>query len=351
MPRKPPPSTNRPRALDLFSGCGGLTLGLRRAGFHVVGAVEINSAAVKTFKANHRRVPVKQGDIRSISADGLRRELRLRRGQLELLAGCPPCQGFSVLRTRNGAHRNRDGRNDLVREMLRFVRAFRPKAVMMENVPKLQGHKIFSDFCDALKGMGYQLNFDVKDVAEFGVPQRRARLILLAGKGFKIRFAKQAKRKRTVREAIAELPDARKTRDKLHGLPEKRSPRIQRLIRDIPKDGGSRIDLPKRRQLACHNRANGFYDIYGRMVWDDVAPTITSGCFNPSKGRFLHPEENRAITMREAALLQSFPRDYKFDISVGKEAIALMIGNALPPEFIRRQAISIRSALKERERH
>lgn len=351
MPPKVVQRTNRPRALDLFSGCGGLTMGLRQAGFHVVGAVEIDPAAVRTFKANHKRVPVTQADIRKISAEGLRRELRLRKGQLELLAGCPPCQGFSVLRTRNGAQRNRDGRNDLVREMLRFVRAFRPKAVMMENVPKLRDRRVFGEFCNALRCMGYRLNFDVKDVADFGVPQRRARLILLAGKGHQISFAKQVEQRRTVRDAIEGLPDPNESRDKLHALPENRSPRIQRLIADIPKNGGSRIDLPKRRQLECHKKANGFYDIYGRMAWDEVAPTITSGCFNPSKGRFLHPKENRAITMREAALLQSFPRDYKFDFSAGKEAIALMIGNALPPEFIRRQGISIRNALKKSKRH
>ena len=108
-------------------------------------------------------------------------------------------------------------------------------------------------------------------------------------------------------------------------------------------------NLPKSRQLRCHKESDGFSDIYGRMAWDKVAPTITSGCFNPLKGRFLHPEKNRAITMREAApLLQSFPRNYVFDLSGGKEALALMIGNALPPEFIRRHAAQIREALKHR---
>jgi DNA (cytosine-5)-methyltransferase 1 len=124
-----------------------------------------------------------------------------------------------------------------------------------------------------------------------------------------------------------------------------RSPKVRKLIADIPKDGGSRGDLPKRRQLQCHKKNDGFHDVYGRMAWDDVAPTITSGCFNPSKGRFLHPEQDRAITMREAALLQGFPRSYFFDATIGKSALALMIGNALPPEFIRRHAVEIRSAL------
>lgn len=339
----------RPIAIDLFSGCGGLTLGLKQAGFKVLGAIEIDPVAVRTYKANHRSILVKQTDIRKLSASGLRRELKIRRGQLDLLAGCPPCQGFSTLRTRNGANKNRDARNDLVHEMLRFARAFRPKAVMMENVPRLMRHKPFKELCTGLRQLGYRLKFEVKDAAGYGVPQRRRRLILLAGRGFDIQFAAETRRFRTVRGAIGRMADPGKSRDALHNIPEKkRRTRIRNLIRDIPKDGGSRGDLPIKRQLQCHKKSDGFHDIYGRMAWATVAPTITSGCFNPSKGRFLHPEKNRAITMREAALLQGFPSDYTFDIAAGKEAIALMIGNALPPEFIRRHALEIRRALKRR---
>jgi DNA (cytosine-5)-methyltransferase 1 len=336
----------KPTAIDLFSGCGGLSLGLAQAGFDVLGAVEIEPIAVKTYKANHRGVLVKSTDIRKLSATGLRRELKLRRGELDLLAGCPPCQGFSSLRTRNGANKNRDLRNDLVHEMVRFARAFRPKAIMMENVPRLIRYKPFKDLCEKLGKLGYRLNFGIKDAARFGVPQRRRRLILLAGRDFDIHFAPERLRFRTVRGAISRMAQPGRSRDALHNIPErKRAKRVRQLIRDIPKNGGSRGDLPKSRQLDCHKKSDGFNDIYGRMAWDDVAPTITSGCFNPSKGRFLHPEKNRAITMREAALLQGFPRDYKFDLSAGKEAVALMIGNALPPEFIRRHASEIRSAL------
>src|SRR4029077_14814015 len=118
--------------IDLFAGCGGLTLGLKQAGFDVLGAVEIDPNAARTYRANHKGVAVKVANIQNISARALRQELQLRPGELDLLAGCPPCQGFSTLRTRNGANKNRDYRNNLVREMVRFVRVFRPKAVMME---------------------------------------------------------------------------------------------------------------------------------------------------------------------------------------------------------------------------
>lgn len=338
-----------PTAIDLFSGCGGLTRGLRCAGFSVLAAIEIDEAAAEAFKANNKDTTLKRVDIRRVSARGLRKELKMRRGQLDLLAGCPPCQGFSTLRTKNGAARNRDPRNNLIREMLRFAKAFLPRAVMMENVPRLAKHKAFADLRRGLSRLGYEVRWDVKDCADFGVPQRRRRLVLVAARGLRISFARKAKSVITVKQAIGSLPAAGESGDKLHDMPEKkRAEHVRRLIRDIPKNGGSRRDLPHSRQLDCHRRMDGFRDIYGRMAWDDVAPTITSGCFNPSKGRFLHPTENRAITMREAAILQSFPRRYRFPIRRGKEAIALMIGNALPPEFIRRHAREIYKALRER---
>ncbi len=345
-----PASTRKPIAVDLFAGCGGLTLGLQKAGFEVVGAIEIDELAVRTYKANHPNVAVEKIDIQRLSAIGLMRKLKLRPGELDLLAGCPPCQGFSTLRTCNGARRNRDQRNGLLWEMLRFTKAFRPKAIMMENVPKLSGHRSFKDFCDGLQKLGYKFTFAVKDASRYGVPQRRRRLVLLAGLGFELEFAPESRSKRTVRTAIGNLPRPGKSRDPLQNLPENRTSKVKKLIRDIPTNGGSRRDLPKSRQLNCHTKTDGFSDVYGRMAWDDVSPTITSGCFNPSKGRFLHPRQNRAITMREAALLQTFPRSYVFDVSAGKEAIALLVGNALPPEFVRRHASSIFTVLSSRSK-
>ena len=128
-------------------------------------------------------------------------------------------------------------------------------------------------------------------------------------------------------------------------MPEKRTREMRAWIARVPKDGGSRSDLPASMQRPCHRRTDGFSDVYGRMAWDDVAPTIMGGCFNPSKGRFLHPEEDRNITMREAALLQTFPKSFRLPDSVTETDAALMIGNALPPEFVRRQARSIHKAI------
>lgn len=335
----------KPTAIDLFSGCGGLTLGLKQAGFSVLAAIEYDGLAAATYKDNHPAVRMYHADIQKIAARKVMNDLRLKPGELDLLAGCPPCQGFSVLRTRNGAGQRRDRRNALIAEMLRFARAFRPKAVMMENVPGLSEHGSFLKLCRDLQKLGYKVRWDIKDARHYGVPQRRKRLILVAGLDFDIPFAAESEATKTVRQAIGSLQKPGESGDALHNLPENRSAKVRKLIRDIPKDGGSRGDLPASRQLPCHRRIDGFKDVYGRMAWDQPAPTITGGCFNPSKGRFLHPDEDRAITLREAALLQSFPASYRFPISAAKETLALMIGNALPPSFTKRHATEIRKAV------
>ena len=336
----------KPTAIDLFSGCGGVTVGLKRAGFAVLGAVEMESKAADTYAANHPEVRLWRSDIRSLSPHRMMKSLKIRRGDLDLLAGCPPCQGFSALRTRNGSAKNRDCRNTLPLEMLRFIRAFRPRAVMLENVPRISGSRAFLAFCNQLKELGYQVEWRLRDAADLGVPQRRRRIVLVAGLRKSIPAAPDARPRKTVRDAIRRLPRPGRSGDVLHDLVIDHGPHVRALIRDIPKNGGSRTDLAASRQLDCHRRCDGFKDIYGRMSWDDVAPTITGGCFNPSKGRFLHPVQNRAITLREAALLQTFPIAYQFLPSHGKQSIALMIGNAFPPEATRRYALEIARVLR-----
>lgn len=339
---------NKLSAIDLFCGCGGLSAGLKMAGFRVLGAVEVDLLAVENYKANHRRVNVWRKDISAIDVPEFAASLGLLPGQLDLLAGCPPCQGFSTMRTLNGSIRVDDPRNNLLLDFQRFVDVLRPRAVMLENVPGLADDERFVKFCADMRRLGYVGECRILNVEDYGVPQRRNRLIYLAGLGFQVPFAGVAARRNTVRKAIALLPKAGESGDPLHDIKERRSSIVMERIRRISKNGGSRSGLPTELQLDCHKRCNGFKDVYGRMSWDNVAPTITSGCFNPSKGRFLHPEEDRAITLREAALLQGFPRKYKFTTVKNKSAVALMIGNALPPPFIKAHAIAIRLALQNR---
>lgn len=336
----------KPSAIDLFCGCGGLTQGLRDAGFEVLGAVDNDGYALEAYCANHKGVRVWSADIRHISAAQMRRDLGLRKGRLALLAGCPPCQGFSTVRTLNGSRKIEDDRNDLLFEFLRFVRVFRPRAVMLENVVGLASDPSFEHFILTLRSLKYRVEYRIVNAANHGVPQRRKRLILLArARNGAVEFPSAKAKVITVRQAIGDLASVGNSGDPLHDVPEKRSEKVSKLIALVPKDGGSRSDLPRRLRLKCHKKLEGFHDVYGRMAWDEVAPTITSGCHNPSKGRFLHPTRNRAITLREAALLQGFPAKYRFPIEIKKERVSLMIGNALPPPLIAAHASLLRSML------
>ncbi len=333
-------------ALDLFSGCGGLTQGLRDAGFKVLGAIEVEPVAVATYRHNHPNVVVWAKKIEDVTIGAVKKRLSIRRGELDLLAGCPPCEGFSTMRTLNGGRRVRDKRNNLVFEFIRFVRGLLPKTVMLENVPGLAGNRRMRIVRRALRELGYKFEIHVLNVADYGVPQRRRRMILLGSRFGTVSPAQADSARRTVRDAIGSLTAVGSSGDELHDLHERRAERIRRLIERIPSDGGSRAALGEEAQLPCHADFYGFHDVYGRMKWDEVAPTITSGCINPSKGRFLHPSEHRTITLREASLLQSFPADYFFSLERGKFHAAAMIGNALPPEFVKRHAIELRRHLE-----
>ncbi len=279
------------------------------------------------------------------------RELHIEPGELDLLAGCPPCQGFSTLRTRQRARSVEDKRNDLVFEFMRFVEAFRPKAIMMENVPNLASDNRMLEMLRSLKEWGYYGELDavrVLNAADYGVPQRRRRMILLSGRFGTIPFARPETVQPTVGSAIGELHVPGTGTDPLHDYSMRHSDHVMALIRNVPKDGGSRTDLPEEFRLDCHRRSDGYKDVYGRMAWKSVAPTITSGCFNPSKGRFLHPDQDRAITLREASLLQTFPNQYHISLRRGRSAAAAQIGNALPPLFIKIHAEGIVRYLAKR---
>jgi DNA (cytosine-5)-methyltransferase 1 len=340
----------------LFAGCGGLTSGLRAAGFDVLAAIEKDPNAAETYKANHARVKLYVEDIRRMSPKRILRALGLREGEtLDLIAGCPPCQGFTRLTESSG---RRDRRNGLVRQFLRFVRAINPKICMLENVPGLlttqKGKRYFRELRRGLEKVGYCLSYKIVELADYGVPQFRKRLVLLAARSEAISIPDPTHRDpaqagesdqrpwKTVRDAIGELPRPPLRSEVLSG---EASPQYEwhyaRDVADIVRrrlehalgNGRHRTSLPPSLRLACHERRpDGYYDVYGVMDWDTPSPTITSGCTNSSKGRFGHPAEPRPLTATEAAVLQTFPRSYKFKGS-GLESVAEQIGNALPCRF------------------
>lgn len=324
-------------SIDLFAGAGGLSCGLTAEGFQVCTAVEIDPVSAKSYSLNHKSTNVIVDDISRVSGSQILEQAGLALGELDLLTGCPPCQAFSTLRTRRRKQQLNDPSKELIIEMLRLIRSIQPRAVVVENVPGLADDERFTSFQLGLKQAGYQYTYAILNASNFGIPQRRKRLILIAlrGKEIPLGWSSYQCERRTVRDTIGHLATAGTSGDVLHDIPENRTPAMMSRIKATPKNGGSRRDIPSELQCACHTRIDGFKDVYGRMAWDDISPTITSGCTNPSRGRFLHPEEDRAITLREAALLQAFPPNYQFCLDRGKEHVACQIGNAFPPDMIR----------------
>jgi len=329
--------TEKPTAIDLFAGCGGLTLGLKSAGFRVLAAVELDKRIAQIYHENHPEVKMYDKDIRNLDCKELIEPFGLARGELDLLAGCPPCQGFSRIRRLNQPEVRPDERNDLVNNYADVVEALYPKAVMMENVSGLEQDDRFKELCERLKKMDYEISHGALRLENYGVPQRRRRLVLLAVRTGNKPDIKdiETSSSPTVKDAIGHLPTPEESNNPLHRLIMKSGDDVKQRIAAVPKDGGSRKDLPEDLVLKCHreSKTQGFRDVYGRMSWKKVSPTITGGCFNPSKGRFIHPDQDRPISIYEASLLQTFPENYKFDPNYGLSLNAVMIGNALPPKF------------------
>ena len=334
-------------AIDLFSGAGGSTLGLIAAGFRPVAAVDIDMWATTTYERNlaFTRVRVFREDLAKLTGEELLSAVGLLPGELDLLVGCPPCQGF----TDHG--KPDDPRNSLVLVFAERVREIMPTAVIFENVRGIleKGRPVFDRLVEMLRRAGYRLVWNLLEAADYGVPQKRKRVILTALRralpepvlpaptharpGLARRMGLLTWR--TVRDAIADLPPL--APGETHpDIPNHEAPthseRVLKIIRMIPKDGGTIRDLPREFWLRCHLNHDGHKDVYGRMRWDAPAPTITTGVYTPSKGRFIHPEQDRGITMREAARLQGFPDWFVFEGS--RRAQARQIGNAMPPPLI-----------------
>lgn len=349
-------------AVEIFAGGGGLAVGLERAGFLPVAAIELEPHAAATFKANHPNTQVFRQDVREISGKVL---LDLAGGSVDVLAACPPCQGYSSLTSK---WRRSDVRNELVSEVARLTEEMLPQAVMIENVPGLakKGWPLLSDLITRLEALDYQCNWGVLQVADYGVPQMRRRFVLLAGRGFRIEMPPAShsrtgegglERWKTVRDAIGHMGDAMTfAESQAVGGPEAINWHVtrrltednrQRLIHAKP--GGNGSDLPDHLRPPCHRGGyTGFSNVYGRLEWDEPSATITAGCTTLSKGRFGHPEKDRTLSLREAALLQTFPPDYHFETGIFERACE-MVGNALPCDFAEAIAKQVSSAISLRQ--
>ena len=332
-------------AIDCYCGAGGLTKGLRDSGIDVVKGIDNDPTARITYERNNPGSVFMEADMRKISPAEVMRGVG-REGKKLLLAGCAPCQPFSK---QNSNACERDERMSLIRNFESLVSKILPDFVMIENVPgfRKKSNPYHCKFVRKLEGLGYFFDEDVLNAADYGVPQTRSRYVLIASKSGPIRLPRKThglskRRRRTVRDAISHLPSIaageRSTRIKNHSSSNLSRTNTQR-IGHTPHDGGKRTALPPFLMLPCHSKHSGHTDVYGRMWWDRPAPTLTCRCTSLSNGRFGHPEQNRAISVKEAALIQTFPPSYVF--YAGHTVNTKHIGNAVPVLFAKRMGQAI----------
>ena len=334
------------RAIDFFCGAGGLTRGLLDAGIEVVCGVDADGRCKDSYEKNNRPAQFHHADICEVTAANVWKLLGSRRTSDLLIAGCAPCQPFSKHRRRGKDSRSvasQDPDATLLGAFATLVEAILPTQVLVENVPgiaRVKGFSTYRRFTRMLHAYGYNVAEGVLDAKHYGVPQTRRRYVLLAVKGCEIdlpqrQFWPGEKEYLTVRQAIAHYPPLGAGAE--HAvIPNHRTAALSRLnierIRKTPHDGGDRRAWPKSLTLDCHkDNYTGHTDVYGRMAWDKPAPTLTGKCISLSNGRYGHPIQNRAISLREAASLQTFPDSYVF---YGEQQhIAQQIGNAVPVAF------------------
>ena len=343
------------KAIDLFCGAGGLSTGLKKSGFRLCLGVDIDEKALKTYKCNLKRTKVLKEDIKKVTGEKITELTGINRRDNFLLAGCPPCQGFSSLGKRDA----NDEKNELVYEYIRIINELEPSFILMENVPGMStgvGKEIFKNVVKELEE-NYHVEYATLNAADFGVPQIRKRLVLhgirndvydnlgldkekqkILPKSTHSKEKKKGYRKWvTVRKAIFDLPilgagesydDGIIKNHKARSLSETNIERMQ----EIRLHGGNREMISEELQLECHKKENVSYtDTYGIIDPDKPAPTITSGCTIISKGRYCHPTQNRGLSIREAARLQSFDDKFEFQGNMGE--MSLQIGNAVPPKL------------------
>lgn len=366
-------------AIDIFSGCGGVSCGLTRAGFSVKAAVEIDGKAVTTYKNYEplKNVNVMHNDICKLSGSEILKAANIKKDDIYLFAGCPPCQNFS---RQNPENRNKsiEDRKKLLFEFLRIIEEIKPPFILMENVPGIESeyNKIILDEFLARLGKNYVVLKSVLNAADYGVPQLRKRFVLhavrldihteLLQSNFLFSLPKATHSKngnnglkqwKTVREAISDLPPI-KAGEKFpdngvihnHKCANLSDTNLKR-IKFVRQNGGSRTCLPDDLILDCHKKKDkngnqfvGHGDVYGIMDADKPAPTMTGGCLCYSKGRYGHYEQDRAISIREAARLQTFPDDFVFSDAL--TASALQIGNAVPIELVKASGDILKQAIK-----
>lgn len=350
-------------AIDAFCGAGGLSTGLAKVGFDILLGFDLDKKCVETLKLNSKTIrhTTIQSDVKDMLGGKLLKHAKIGKGELDLLAGGPPCQGFSVQRTIGG---DRDARNLLVDDYGDLIAEVEPRFFLMENVPGIggkRGREIVDRFKDRMTEIGYFCHEKILDAQDYGVPQRRRRFIVVGekvtGTGPLFEWPKlvRAKAANTVRATIGHLPAPPTNGSDHPDFFGHRSDRLSELNKArlmALKEGQARDDLPAHLLADCHRVSSdviGHRNVYGRMTWDEVAPTITARFDSFTRGKFGHPDQLRSISLLEGALLQTFPESYHFCGT--KVDIARQIGNAVPPRFAAAIGRSIAKAIGQHLRN
>lgn len=337
--------TERPEddvvCVDLFCGAGGLTHGLISAGVKVRAGVDFDEACRHPYEANHAGIKFHQSDVADLQASQV--AAWFGAATVRVLAGCAPCQPFSTyaLRYQKEEKAEDDQRWSLLNHFGRLVGELLPDIVTMENVPTVTRHSVFKNFKATLENLGYNVWVDVIDCAQYGLPQRRNRTVLLASLHGEIKLREPvASEARTVQDVIKELPVLRQggtnKRDRLHTASRLSELNYERIQHSRP--GGTWRDWPKHLIANCHTKATGkkYPAVYGRMRYDAPAPTLTTQFYGFGSGRFGHPTQARGLSLREGAVLQGFPEDYSFvsdEQPIQFKVLGRMIGNAVPVDL------------------
>lgn len=343
------------RVADLFCGAGGLSLGLRQAGFEPVFAADFDRHACSTY-ARNLGAHVHNIDLARVEPEALADLVAKECGSVDVVAGGAPCQGFSV--QRRGALI--DARNDLVLRFAKFAITLNPQAILLENVPTILGHRgkaYIERVAREWDAAGYEVHRAVLEAASHGVPQFRRRAFVVGIRrdlGAQFRFPTPSLKPSqyvTVRDAIGNMPPPPEDFSEHRDYPNHRRVAVSEInlerLSHVP-EGGGRLDVPARLQLPCHRNSNGHrhLDVFGRLWWDRPSGTLTAMFDNFTRGRFAHPEQNRNITGREGARLQSFPDDFVF---LGpKKDVARQIGNAVAPLMAKAVGEALLQALANR---
>lgn len=329
-------------AVDLFSGIGGLTYGLELAGINVVAGIDIEGKCKYPYEINTNSVFIEK-DIKKVTANEIE-NLYPEDTEVKVLVGCAPCQPFSRYSYRYKKNdENQFGNNmDLLDYFGDLIVKIQPDIVSMENVPQLENNPIFLKFVNLLVSNGYEVNYDILYGPDYGVPQIRKRLVLLASKHGRIDFVEPIYNEDnylTVRDAIGDIEPIEageiSDSDLLHQSAKLSEKNLKRIRQSSP--GGTWKDWDEDLILNAHKKSTGssYRSVYGRMEWDKPSPTITTQFYGYGNGRFGHPEQDRALSLREGAILQTFPSEFKFyddrsETKINKRDIGIIIGNAVP---------------------